>query len=759
MAASFVKLYRNISNTDTVENYDYQENGYFPSTETLGWSNSGYVFKEWNSSRDGTGTAKNVGDKIPENGPSLWYVIWESVPQTIDYLVTNTELTDIADELRTARGTSVPLKFPTDFIAAIRSLYDPLNTFTGAVVRFFSKKSQPTVKIEANFTPIQDLNGYDAPWPPGGGKNKASPLELGSVSESKAVGSTYSEMQISSTSRARTIALIPTNGQQYTVSMDFSTYRVAVASFDENQQYLGKASGWRGWSTVNFTQGGASTHYVALIIKRTDEANLTESDLTNCHLQLEIGTSATTFAPYSNICPISGHTGCEVTRAGKNLMELNLSEMVISGWNVIFPFTIKPGTYKISCQRQFGGTTDKGAAVSLCDANYNNLLYLSDYQFGDSSFVGPSQTVTEAIAAATTVIKFSCTEGIDVDEAKSILSAGLQLEFGSTATEYEAPKGKTVAVHFPALGKNLFDESRYQNLATELEYISNSYRCKEIQLEPYTQYTISHRAGTADSSVILLLNNSKVVNDGGYFDCRTASGSKTYTTDATGKLYIGTLNTSDAANNARLALCQIQIEAGDTATAYEPYINTVYSGTAECNADGTWTVTATHGGTIFNGTQEPGENWQPHDNSVAWWYAYDITKHKVPSILDTVPDFLSSSCPVVTPREVIIGSSPQTLEVSCYNSSSIGVIFRTTNTSLNTKAAINAYLSANPVQVVYELATPLTFTVTASQINTIVGENYVWADCGDIEVQAYGAPVGGVTSPIVGMGSAGYMII
>ena len=40
--------------------------------------------------------------------------------------------------------------------------------------------------------------------------------------------------------------------------------------------------------------------------------------------QLESGSSATAFAPYSNICPITGHTGANVVRTGKNLFNKNM---------------------------------------------------------------------------------------------------------------------------------------------------------------------------------------------------------------------------------------------------------------------------------------------------------------------------------------------------------------------------------------------------------------------------------------------------
>jgi hypothetical protein len=39
------------------------------------------------------------------------------------------------------------------------------------------------------------------------------------------------------------------------------------------------------------------------------------------------------------------------------------------------------------------------------------------------------------------------------------------------------------------------------------------------------------------------------------------------------------------------------------------------------------------------------------------------------------------------------------------------------------------------VQLVYELATPQTYQLTAQQLKTLLGQNNVWADAGDISVK------------------------
>ena len=59
-------------------------------------------------------------------------------------------------------------------------------------------------------------------------------------------------------------------------------------------------------------------------------------------------------------------------------------------------------------------------------------------------------------------------------------------------------------------------------------------------------------------------------------------------------------------------------------------------------------------------------------------------------------------------------------------------VFTTIYTSLD---AFKSALSASNMQVVYPLATPLTYTLTPSQITSLLGTNHIWADCGEVAVE------------------------
>ena len=58
---------------------------------------------------------------------------------------------------------------------------------------------------------------------------------------------------------------------------------------------------------------------------------------------------------------------------------------------------------------------------------------------------------------------------------------------------------------------------------------------------------------------------------------------------------------------------------------------------------------------------------------------------------------------------------------------------------ITTSDAMGAYIVAQrtagtPITVCYPLATPLTYQLTPTEIQTLLGQNYIWADAGNIEV-------------------------
>lgn len=56
------------------------------------------------------------------------------------------------------------------------------------------------------------------------------------------------------------------------------------------------------------------------------------------------------------------------------------------------------------------------------------------------------------------------------------------------------------------------------------------------------------------------------------------------------------------------------------------------------------------------------------------------------------------------------------------------------NSASEVHAAVNAYLQEHPLQICYKLATPIEISITPTQIATLVGQNNIWSDAGDVTV-------------------------
>ena len=74
-----------------------------------------------------------------------------------------------------------------------------------------------------------------------------------------------------------------------------------------------------------------------------------------------------------------------------------------------------------------------------------------------------------------------------------------------------------------------------------------------------------------------------------------------------------------------------------------------------------------------------------------------------------------------------------------YNNAVVYLINFASAEGLSTLQDIKNWLDANPVQIVYELATPQTYQLTPVQVACLLGQNNVWADCGDVDEVQYKA--------------------
>ena len=155
------------------------------------------------------------------------------------------------------------------------------------------------VECEIGIVPTQDLHGYSKPWAGGAGKNKLDKDEISNVNtsfQSKQITlSPNTEYTISTT--------LPKNNSN---SANLFMYLVG-GSPDTSVNGV-----WAGQTRTITTDG---TGIVVIGYRSVDYTDTSSTWYLSHDMQIEQGSQATTFEPYSNICPISGHTDVTVTVA------------------------------------------------------------------------------------------------------------------------------------------------------------------------------------------------------------------------------------------------------------------------------------------------------------------------------------------------------------------------------------------------------------------------------------------------------------
>ena len=212
-------------------------------------------------------------------------------------------------------------------------------TVTGNPIHILDALAKPAQALSVKLEPIQDLHGYDSPWPAGGGKNIAD------IQGFNVPASVQEQVSISSalTLPAGTYTLSFTLDKTVTATRNRPLYSVGSADTYSNADI--KTAGRGSWT---FTLAEETTLTFKWWAHTVSEACVISE------VQLELGSTATSFAPYSNICPISGHTDADV---------------------IVSP-TLNPSdgtTYPIPLgQTVYGGTLDVLTGVLTVDrVNYN----------------------------------------------------------------------------------------------------------------------------------------------------------------------------------------------------------------------------------------------------------------------------------------------------------------------------------------------------------------------------------------------------
>ena len=269
---------------------------------------------------------------------------------------------------------------------------------SGSVAAFSDGAPMPVESLTVGVEPVQDLHGYANPWPAGGGKNiipdgKDTSKGYVSLHYLKNDGTEVSD------NNYHISEYFPVEASTLYGLKKYGTYTAnapSVCFYDSNKDYI---SGENYQNRTDFTvttPATAAFARVTLISNGTSPILFTKGS-----------TYPTSWEPYSNICPISGHTSAVVTRTGKNLLD-NTAESGTSGeaqftvnadgtvdvkttgtttatrWMVLGEFTLRAGTYAYNgCPSGGGSSTymltirnaDKGSISGIVDEVGNGRTF------------------------------------------------------------------------------------------------------------------------------------------------------------------------------------------------------------------------------------------------------------------------------------------------------------------------------------------------------------------------------------------------
>lgn len=261
------------------------------------------------------------------------------------------------DTLLSAKANASDLEELEEEMTDYRQMYldSLIHTTASGSIASFSDGSDglPMDFCTATIEPVQDLHGQANPYPAGGGKNKFDPSILTEQAGWKTVK----------------------------LSLPLGTYTMSTSKPNNNLPLYFRLSSD---TTLGSNNNVYNTHPVTRTIPDGDTVEVVfrrsggDDVFSNYWFQIEEGSTATAYAPYENICPISGWTGAEVVRTGKNLIKTTLESQTKNG----ITYTVNDdGSIRV----QGTATTTSIGYIGNCTIREDATYYVSGCPSGGSA--------------------------------------------------------------------------------------------------------------------------------------------------------------------------------------------------------------------------------------------------------------------------------------------------------------------------------------------------------------------------------------
>jgi len=310
----------------------------------------------------------------------------------------------------------------SDLVDDVYDIY-PTDTASGVIANFpDGANSVPVKSLSVAIEPVQDLHGYDHPWPAGGGVNKAD--LTGAIAYNDGTYGMY----------------VTIDGEEITLAGTWSNtnpsgiwrfLRVPNIPSDLNVVAFESTSG----NHVSEIRQDGTNNRLIITAKNmvTGQAYTIKFKI----VAYEGSTAPTAWTPYSNICPITGWTGANVQRTGKNLWD--------EEWEV--------GAYSGTTGEKITNTTNmrcknaipvKPNTAYYCKSPY--AMYVFEYS-ADGTYLG-----------YTTILNNTMTTKANSCYMRFYLLAvygttynnDISINYPSTITAYEPYHADTYPITFPS---------------------------------------------------------------------------------------------------------------------------------------------------------------------------------------------------------------------------------------------------------------------------------------------------------------------
>ena len=550
--------------------------------------------------------------------------------------------------------------------------------YTGEIASFETEEETPLNGLIVEMEPQQDLHGYDSPWPAGGGVNKLDP------SQATRVTSSFNGLSIDWNAIEGYCRVYGT----WNTSAASGGFRaIEVPSEIVNLNV-------KGFETTGHATCRWQTGENRIVIDLTGMVQDTAYDIKVYPIVYEGSTAPTVWSPYSNICPISGWTGVSVTRDGKNLFNGTITQLAT--YNVFTTGVfLKAGTY---------------TATWFWSGTFDGVYIRPNNNITDSpiAFKYDSNSCTFTLAEDRTVYVQGYKGG-----GADASAVNLQIEQGSTATAYEPYTGNQISVTFGALGKNLLDLRNLKEGTWNKWDIPN-------HLEPDTTYTFSVMDASYSYGLFLTKNHTETGDGSSVRLAPYIRTSSTFTTPSDVKDYPWII-LGGSSGEAGHASAKFQVEQGSSASVYEPYNDTIYSGYIDLVSGELVGDMKNVPLSIFDFTQIS----SPDTHVFRAYYMNvipDISPHGNGSLIysDLCDSFgYKAWSPINASDNGKFAIAPSTTD-------KIVFIDHRFSTSEDFQNAVK------DVRLCYELATPLRWRLPPQVVETLRGLNNIWSNAGAI---------------------------